>query len=81
MVENITHMENLLSPRHTSGIYTLYRPIGILHRHVLNSISVRSGYYLQKPLTLRTLCFLPTDCNCLFRMALTINSDCFPKQR
>jgi hypothetical protein len=26
------------------------------------------------------LCILPTECICVFRMVLTINSDCFPKQ-
>jgi hypothetical protein len=26
------------------------------------------------------LCILPTQCVCVFRMVLTINSDCFPKQ-
>jgi hypothetical protein len=26
------------------------------------------------------LCILPTQCTCVFRMVLTINSDCFPKQ-
>jgi hypothetical protein len=26
------------------------------------------------------LSFLPTECICVFRMVLTINSDCFPKQ-
>jgi hypothetical protein len=25
-------------------------------------------------------CILPTQCICVFRMVLTINSDCFPKQ-
>jgi hypothetical protein len=26
------------------------------------------------------LCILPTECVCVFRVVLTINSDCFPKQ-
>jgi hypothetical protein len=26
------------------------------------------------------LCILPTHCICVFRMVLTINSDCFPKE-
>jgi hypothetical protein len=26
------------------------------------------------------LCILPTECICVFRTVLTINSDCFPKQ-
>jgi hypothetical protein len=26
------------------------------------------------------LSFLPTECICVFRMVLTINSDCFPQQ-
>jgi hypothetical protein len=26
------------------------------------------------------LCILPTQCICVFRMVLAINSDCFPKQ-
>jgi hypothetical protein len=26
------------------------------------------------------LCILPTQCICVFRMVLTINSNCFPKQ-
>jgi hypothetical protein len=26
------------------------------------------------------LCILTTECICVFRMVLTINSDCFPKQ-
>jgi hypothetical protein len=29
---------------------------------------------------IKTLFILPTQCICLFRMVLTINSDCFPKQ-
>jgi hypothetical protein len=26
------------------------------------------------------LCILPTQCICVFRVVLTINTDCFPKQ-
>jgi hypothetical protein len=26
------------------------------------------------------ICIVPTQCICVFRMVLTINSDCFPKQ-
>jgi hypothetical protein len=34
-----------------------------------------SGHYIY-----HLLCILPTQCVCVFRMVLTINSDCFPKQ-
>jgi hypothetical protein len=51
-------------------------------------------YYLEEslyeelsPVTICTICFdilklciLPTECICVFRVVLTINSDCFPKQ-
>jgi hypothetical protein len=31
--------------------------------------------------SLLELCILHTECICVFRMVLTINSDCFPKQQ
>jgi hypothetical protein len=31
-------------------------------------------------ITCTKLCIPPTECICVFRMVLTINSDCFPKQ-
>jgi hypothetical protein len=41
-----------------------------------NVFSVR--YELNLYILFRRI--LPTECICVFRMALTINSDCFPKQ-
>jgi hypothetical protein len=43
------------------------------------------GWSVESTLTVscevRTeLCILPTQCICVFRMVLTTNSDCFPKQ-
>jgi hypothetical protein len=39
------------------------------------------GYYIyHTPLNTLKLCILSTHCICVFRMVLTINSDCFPKQ-
>jgi hypothetical protein len=40
-----------------------------------------NGYYMYHLLfNTPKSCILPTHCICVFRMVLTINSDCFPKQ-
>jgi hypothetical protein len=39
-----------------------------------------SGYYMYHLLYHTKICILPTEYICVFRMVLTINSDCFPKQ-
>jgi hypothetical protein len=46
----------------------------------INPLSLKpSGYYTYH-FNILQLCILPTQCMCVFRMVLTINSDCFPKQ-
>jgi hypothetical protein len=44
-----------------------------------NAVKAHWSLYVPLVLTLK-LCMLPTECTCVFRMVLTINSDCFPKR-
>jgi hypothetical protein len=39
-----------------------------------------NGKYIYHPPSSKNLCILPTECICVFRMVLTVNSDYFPKQ-
>jgi hypothetical protein len=55
---------------------------------IIWSVRQQSALTIQSPMV--TICttrfntpklyILPTQCICVFRMVLTINSDCFPKQ-
>jgi hypothetical protein len=53
-----------------------FRKRFITHINPLNP----SNYCMYHLLQHTKLCILPTQCICVFRMVLTINSDCFPKQ-
>jgi hypothetical protein len=74
-IESRRHKLYIHNARHSTG------------KKYVNLISIRNGrcinllkqsgnciYHIRK------LYILPTQCICVFRMVLTINSDCFPKQ-
>jgi hypothetical protein len=44
-----------------------------------NTKPFKAQWLLHVPPALKP-CILPTECVCVFRVVLTINSDCFPKQ-
>jgi hypothetical protein len=48
--------------------------------HNLNHLKTSGHYIYTVCLNTLKLCILPTQCICVFRMVLKINSDCFPKQ-
>jgi hypothetical protein len=51
----------------------------VISLRLINSLKP-SGYYMYHLLYHIKLCILPSECICVFRMVLTINSDCFTKQ-
>jgi hypothetical protein len=51
---------------------TAKQPFRTMIYHFINTL--KTSFNTTK------LCILPTQCICVFRMVLTINSDCFPKQ-
>jgi hypothetical protein len=52
------------------------------HKELFQFQSFIANWLLFAPtcFNIETLCFLPTQCICVFRVVLTTNSDCFPKQ-
>jgi hypothetical protein len=44
------------------------------------NVSTKCGNYIYHLIWHEIFCILPTECMCVFRMVLTINSDCSPKQ-
>jgi hypothetical protein len=46
----------------------------------LSNLVKPTAYYMYHLFNILEHCILPTEYICVFRMVLTINSDCFPKQ-
>jgi hypothetical protein len=53
---------------------------GTLQHSASAGLLKHSGDYVYRLLTIRRPCILPGQCTYVFRVILTINSDCFPKQ-
>jgi hypothetical protein len=82
------YMYNLFE--HTKSLHSahtvyLFVPYGSHNKQRLFPQTALTGsalYWRRNVFPVRyKLCILPTQCICVFRMVLTINSDSFPKQR
>jgi hypothetical protein len=59
------------------GTYSCWyiKEVSVLFYHFENAATIYATCF-----NIIILCILPTECICVFRMVLTINSDCFHKQ-
>jgi hypothetical protein len=72
---NVGHNEKQCFVTYHQKKWTNIIPQSYAAATVRDPITCRS----KARLNIQKLCILPTQCICVFRVVLTINSDCFPK--
>jgi hypothetical protein len=63
--------------------FSVHMYVGIYERSPiqhLNGLKDFMNPLIPTRFNILKFCILPTECICVFRTVLTINSDCFPKQ-